>query len=64
MAYEQPTAMNATALNATSSMLEGSPTPDCQLLGHPVDEDPRWDFGKIKKNFSPHSPVKLPNYCP
>lgn len=26
---------------------QGDP-PDCRGLGHPVDEDPRWDFGKIK----------------
>lgn len=32
---------------STADMLWGK-TPDCQLLGYPVDEDPRWDFGTIK----------------
>lgn len=40
-----------TAANSTSVMLEQSPTPDCELLRHRVDEDPRWDFGKFNKIF-------------
>lgn len=39
------------AVNGTSFMLEGSPRPDCELLRHRVDEDPRWNFGKIANYF-------------
>lgn len=43
-----------TLINATSSSVldwESKPAPDCELLKHKVDEDPRWDFGKINKVF-------------
>lgn len=39
------------AVNGTSFMLEQSAQPDCELLRHRVDEDPRWNFGKITKSF-------------
>ncbi|POS70990.1 hypothetical protein DHEL01_v210618 [Diaporthe helianthi] len=29
---------------SNANMLWGSNPPDCEILGHPVDEDPRWDF--------------------
>lgn len=41
---------NSTASDLDAVAIAGGQgdTPDCRNLGYPVDEDPRWDFGKIK----------------
>lgn len=59
MADAEPTAVNATAV-----MLEQSPPPDCQLLKHRVDEDPRWNFGTITNIFSSQFPASVLKHYP
>lgn len=48
MAAENSTAINA---SSNSTMLDDEP-PDCQLLKHKVDEDPRWNYGKTTRILS------------
>lgn len=43
---------NSTASGPDTVAIRGDP-PDCTTLGHRVDEDPRWDFGKIKRHSFP-----------